>query len=92
MAKVLITRLKKRADFLNARNGARSHERAFVLQLVERQDEAWELCHSFADQTTFTRSGSTCHHFRTVCRLWCCLDCANRSPWWTVRRTYIFSL
>ena len=43
MAKVLITRLKKRADFLNARNGARSHERAFVLQLVERQDEAPDL-------------------------------------------------
>ncbi len=34
-----MSRLKKRADFLNARNGARSHERAFVLQLVEREDK-----------------------------------------------------
>lgn len=39
MSQVLISRLKKRADFLNARNGARSHERAFVLQLVERKDD-----------------------------------------------------
>ncbi len=39
MSQVLISRLKKRVDFLNARNGARSHERAFVLQLVERNDD-----------------------------------------------------
>lgn len=39
MSQVLTSRLKKRADFLNARNGARSHERAFVLQLVERKDD-----------------------------------------------------
>ncbi len=33
---VTISRLKKRADFIKARNGARSHERAFVLQLSKR--------------------------------------------------------
>lgn len=33
-----MSRLKKRVEFLNARNGARSHERAFVLQLVKRED------------------------------------------------------
>ena len=43
MAQVLISRLKKRADFLNARNGARSHERAFVLQLVQRKDDDPEM-------------------------------------------------
>ena len=43
MAQVLISRLKKRADFLNARNGARSHERAFVLQLIERKDDDSQL-------------------------------------------------
>ena len=31
-----ITRLKNRADFIQARKGARSHERAFVLQLFKR--------------------------------------------------------
>ncbi len=36
---VIVSRLKDRADFLKARNGARSHERAFVLQLINR-DEA----------------------------------------------------
>lgn len=30
--------LKNRSDFLRARNGARSHERAFVLQLVGNSD------------------------------------------------------
>lgn len=35
----MVGRLKKRADFLNARNGARSHERAFVLQLVRRKPD-----------------------------------------------------
>ena len=43
MVQVLISRLKKRADFLNARNGARSHERAFVLQLVQRKDDDPEM-------------------------------------------------
>ena len=33
---ITVIRLTNRADFLNARNGARSHERAFVLQLRER--------------------------------------------------------
>jgi len=32
----MVSRLKDRADFLNARDGARSHERAFVLQLRQR--------------------------------------------------------
>ena len=36
---IVIDRLKRRADFLKARNGARSHERAFVLQLRRRQSE-----------------------------------------------------
>ena len=31
-----VKRLKNRADFLKARDGARSHERAFVLQLRQR--------------------------------------------------------
>jgi ribonuclease P protein component len=35
---VIVARLKNRADFLKARNGARSHERAFVLQLVKRDE------------------------------------------------------
>ena len=34
-----VIRLKNRSDFLKARNGARSHERAFVLQLVDRKDD-----------------------------------------------------
>lgn len=35
---VRLTRLKKRRDFLAARNGARSHERAFVFQLMKSSD------------------------------------------------------
>ena len=35
---VKVTYLKDRADFLKAREGARSHERAFVLQLRQRND------------------------------------------------------
>lgn len=33
-----VSSLKNRADFLKARDGARSHERAFVLQLRQRTD------------------------------------------------------
>ena len=36
---VSVIRLKNRADFLKARDGARSHERAFVLQLRERPND-----------------------------------------------------
>ena len=35
---VKVTSLKDRVDFLKAREGARSHERAFVLQLRQRTD------------------------------------------------------
>ena len=35
-SRVTVERLRQRADFLKARNGARSHERAFVLQLKQR--------------------------------------------------------
>ena len=35
-ASVVVKRLKNRADFIKAKNGARSHERAFVLQLRQR--------------------------------------------------------
>ena len=35
--------LKKRADFLQARNGARSHGRAFVLQGFARQDHVSDI-------------------------------------------------
>ena len=38
--RVSVSRLKNRADFLKARNGARSHERAFVLQLRDRTADA----------------------------------------------------
>ena len=38
--RVSVSRLKSRADFLKARNGARSHERAFVLQLRDRTADA----------------------------------------------------
>ena len=34
-----VVRLKNRSDFLKARSGARSHERAFVLQLADRKDD-----------------------------------------------------
>ncbi|MGI9367054.1 MAG: ribonuclease P protein component [Rhizobiaceae bacterium] len=34
-----VVRLKNRSDFLKARSGARSHERAFVLQLADRKKE-----------------------------------------------------
>ncbi|MEP1205791.1 MAG: ribonuclease P protein component [Rhizobiaceae bacterium] len=36
---VSVSSLKDRADFLKARQGARSHERAFVLQLRQRTDQ-----------------------------------------------------
>lgn len=36
---VSVSVLKKRSDFLHARQGSRAHERAFVLQLVKRKDE-----------------------------------------------------
>ena len=35
---ITVSSLKDRADFLKAREGARSHERAFVLQLRQRND------------------------------------------------------
>ncbi len=34
-----VSRLKKRADFLAARKGARSFERAFVLQILKRPND-----------------------------------------------------
>ncbi len=33
-----LSRLKKRADFVRARHGAKAHERAFVLQLIDSSD------------------------------------------------------
>jgi len=36
---IVVVRLKNRADFLKAKNGARSHERAFVLQLRNRTED-----------------------------------------------------
>lgn len=39
-----VERLKNRADFLKARNGARSHERAFVLQLRKRTEDQSNIC------------------------------------------------
>ncbi len=50
-----ITRLKNRADFIQARKGARSHERAFVLQLFERSP----LHHPNAYQLKDLRVGFT---------------------------------
>ncbi len=38
MNTVTVSRLKDRKDFLKAKNGARSHERAFVLQLLKRDE------------------------------------------------------
>jgi len=38
LSKPDIVRLKRRADFLSAKKGARSHGRAFVLQCHDRQD------------------------------------------------------
>ncbi|NKB52367.1 MAG: ribonuclease P protein component [Rhizobiaceae bacterium] len=38
-SEITVNRLKDRADFLKAREGARSHERAFVLQLRQRTDQ-----------------------------------------------------
>lgn len=40
MTGMTISRLKDRADFLNAKRGARSHERAFVLQVVRRAESS----------------------------------------------------
>lgn len=37
---ITVSRLKDRSDFLKARQGARSHERAFVLQLRDRTADA----------------------------------------------------
>ena len=45
---IAVSRLKDRADFLKARQGARSHERAFVLQLRDRSADA-ELVQATAD-------------------------------------------
>ena len=42
-ASVHLTRLKHRREFLAARDGARSHERAFVLQMNKRDDEGTDL-------------------------------------------------
>ncbi len=36
---VEVVRLKNRSDFLKAKSGARSHERAFVLQLRQRTED-----------------------------------------------------
>lgn len=40
ISEITIGRLKNRADFLKCRNGARSHERAFVLQLIRREENS----------------------------------------------------
>ena len=45
---IAVSRLKDRADFLKARQGARSHERAFVLQLRDRSTDA-DLVQATAD-------------------------------------------
>ena len=42
--RVSVSRLKNRADFLKARNGARSHERAFVLQIRNRTEDQFPDC------------------------------------------------
>ncbi|MEP0940718.1 MAG: ribonuclease P protein component [Rhizobiaceae bacterium] len=39
---ISVSRLKDRADFIKARQGARSHERAFVLQLWDRKTDSAE--------------------------------------------------
>jgi len=54
-----VSRLKKRADFLHARNGARSHERAFVLQLVKRPEGEVEGDGDFRVGFTVTRKIGT---------------------------------
>lgn len=45
---ITVSRLKDRSDFLKAKHGARSHERAFVLQLRDRKADA-DLEHATAD-------------------------------------------
>ena len=45
---ITVSRLKDRSDFLKARQGARSHERAFVLQLRDRSTDA-DLVQATAD-------------------------------------------
>ncbi len=37
-ASITVSRLKNRADFLRARDGAKAHEKAFVLQLIRSTD------------------------------------------------------